>query len=75
MAKFARLDENNVVIEVFLEPDGFTVDQCFPPETHALFIPVPDDVTPNSVLNADDSWTIAPIEPFPPPPPEPDPPA
>lgn len=41
--KFARV-VNEVVVEVFMEPEGFTIDECFTPEIVAQFEPCGEEV-------------------------------
>ncbi len=41
--KYARVLDD-VVQEVFIEPEGFTIDECFTPQVVVLFEPCADDV-------------------------------
>ena len=38
-----------VVIEVFVEPEGFAIDECFTPEIVAQFEPCGEEVQPGWV--------------------------
>lgn len=41
--KYGRL-ENNIVLEVFTPPEGFTLAECFHPVIVAQFVEVPQNV-------------------------------
>lgn len=41
MTTYARI-VNGTAVEIFIPPSGFTLAQCFPPATAALFSSVPD---------------------------------
>jgi hypothetical protein len=71
--KYARLSSDNIVIEVFVPPPPFTIEDCFTPEIVAQFEPCPDEVEQNWVKNEDGTFSPPPPKPDPPPPP-PDPP-
>ena len=43
--KTARI-QNNVVAEILVPVEGFTIDQCFHPDIVAQLIPCSDEVTP-----------------------------
>jgi hypothetical protein len=60
MAKYARLDADGRVIEIF-EHDEITPDMVHVPELAAQFELVPDNVTPNSVKKGKGKWDIAPV--------------
>lgn len=44
---------NNVVTQVFAAIPGFTLDQCFHADVLAGSVPVPDNVEPGWIVNAD----------------------
>lgn len=48
--KFARVI-NDVVVEVFSEPEGFAIDECFTPEIVAQFEPCGAEVQAGWVRN------------------------
>lgn len=60
---YARVHES-IVIEVFVVPQGFTINDCFTPEIVAQFEPCPDEVKPGWIKQEDGTF-VAP----PPPPP------
>lgn len=62
--KYARISTENTVIEVFILPTGFSIEECFTPEIAAQFEPVPDDVGQNWIKQ-EDSTFVAPPEPEP----------
>jgi hypothetical protein len=59
--KYARFD-NNLVLEVFTPPEGFTLSECFHPAIAVQFISVPDEVEANWKRNDDGTFT-APVTP------------
>jgi len=42
--KYARVDDQSKVIEIFVEPEGFTINECFVPIIVQQFIAVSDEV-------------------------------
>jgi hypothetical protein len=36
--KYARLNENGVVLEVFTPPEGASINDCFTPSVASLFV-------------------------------------
>jgi hypothetical protein len=58
MTTYARI-QNNVAVEIFVPPDGFTLNQCFHPEVAVLFVGAPDGTVVGSTLE-NGAW-IAPI--------------
>lgn len=67
--KFARLTDN-VVCEVFVEPEGFVLADCFTPQVVAEFESVPDEVERGYIKQEDGSFAAPPPEPEPTPEPE-----
>lgn len=65
--KYARLSPDNIVVEIFSPPTGFTIEQCFHPLIAAQFEFCPDEVGQNWIRNPDGTYT----EPAPIPEPEP----
>jgi hypothetical protein len=55
--KHARISTDNVVLEVFTPPEGFSIADCFTPELAAQFVPVPDQVEQNWIKNPDGSFS------------------
>lgn len=64
--KYARLNEENVVLEIYIPPEGFTINECFHPLIAEQFIQVPDNVDIHWTKDGE-SW----VEPDPLPDPEP----
>jgi len=62
--KYARIADD-FVIEVFVEPEGFTIDQCFHPDIAAQFVVVADNIEAGWIKQSDGSF----VAPPPPPPP------
>lgn len=66
--KYARLDSQGVVVEVFETPQGFTIADCLHPSLVDLFIEAPDNVKPHDTYR-DEVWTsveiVLPPEPEP----------
>jgi len=60
--KYARFSIGNTVIEVFIPPTGFSIEECFTPEIVAQFEPVPDNVEQNWIRQEDGTF-VAPPEP------------
>jgi hypothetical protein len=54
--KYARVVET-IVVETFIPPEGFTIDQCFTPEVVALFEAVPAEVEVNWIKNPDGTFS------------------
>jgi hypothetical protein len=73
--KYARVSADNIVIEVFTPPSGFTIEDCFTPEIAAQFEPCPEEVEANWIKEPDGTFVPPPPPPPPPDPPEPDTPA
>lgn len=61
--KTARI-QNNVVAEILVPVEGFTIDQCFHPSILAQCEQVEDEVQANWVKQEDGSFA-APVEPEP----------
>lgn len=59
MSKFARMD-GPVAVEVFTQPEGFTLDDCFHEGVASLFSPCPGNVTVGSTVDGAGNWTFAP---------------
>lgn len=59
--KHARVISNTVQ-ELFIPPDGFTINDCFHPSVVALFEVVPDNVQQGWIKHEDGSFT-APVPP------------
>lgn len=38
------LIENNQVKDIFVEPEGFSIEECFHPDIVSLYIPCPDNI-------------------------------
>lgn len=55
MQKFARVFDN-VVVEVFTPPIGFTIQECFTPQIAAMFEPCPSEVIEMWVKKSDGSF-------------------
>lgn len=68
--KYARIQEARV-IEVFVVPQGFTINDCFTPEIVAQFEPCPDEVEQNWIKQEDGTFVTPPPPPEPPAPPAP----
>lgn len=64
--KYARVSNDSTVIEVFVEPENFTLHECFTPQVAATFIPCPDDVEGGWILEEDETF-VAPPPPIEPP--------
>jgi len=62
MTKYAII-QSSVAVEIFTPQEGFTLEESWPPEHAVLFSEVPDEVTPNSVIDDKGKWTIAQIAP------------
>lgn len=50
MALFGRVVDD-MIVELFEEPEGFTIDECFHPEVRAMFQEVPEGTVVNSTWN------------------------
>ena len=61
---YARISTENTVIEVFILPTDFSIEECFTPEIAAQFEPVPDNVEQNWIRQEDGTF-VAPPEPEP----------
>lgn len=55
MTTYARI-QNNVAVEIFVPPNGFTINQCFHPDIAVLFAVVPGGTVVGSVF-ANGAWT------------------
>lgn len=51
MTTYARLDQNNTVLEILVVQDGFTLEQTVTPELVNSFIPCPGDTVQNSTYD------------------------
>jgi len=47
------LIENNQVKDIFIEPEGFTIEECFVPEVASLYIPCPDNIAESDFYDSD----------------------
>lgn len=65
--KYARLDSQGTVVEVFETPAGFSIQDCVHPSLVELFMEAPNDVKVHDTYR-DEVWTS-----YVPPPPEPEP--
>jgi hypothetical protein len=48
MTKYARVVDN-VAVEIFVPPQGVSIDECFHPEVVKMFKAVPDATAVNAV--------------------------
>lgn len=55
--KYARLDNSNIVSEIFTPQPGFTIQESFTPEVVNMFEPVTDDVEIGWQKNSDGSFS------------------
>jgi hypothetical protein len=60
--KYARVSDQNIVIEVFTPPSGFGIADCFYPSIAQEFEACPDQVDQNWLKQEDGSFT-APVNP------------
>ena len=60
--KTARI-QNNVVVEILVPVEGFTIDQCFHPSVLAQCEEVADEVQVNWIKQEDGSFAAPPEEP------------
>ena len=56
--RYARVDENNIVIEIFIVPPGATINECFVPIIAEQFIQASDEVENGWVLGDDGIFTL-----------------
>jgi hypothetical protein len=71
---YARINtqsELHTVIETFVPPSGFTINDCFTPEIVAQFEQVPDEVAQGWIKQEDGTFIAPPPLPEPPVPEEP----
>ncbi len=60
--KYARLNENNKVIETFIPQKGFTIKESFHSDIAIQFIKVPIEVEQNWVKNPDGTFSAPIVE-------------
>jgi hypothetical protein len=66
---YARINYQSaeqIVIETFVPPIGFAINDCFTPGVVAQFEQVPDEVGQNWVRQPDGTWVAPPPAPEPP---------
>lgn len=56
MTKYARVVDD-VAVEIFVPPQGVSIDEFFHPDISSKFVVVPDDVTAGSTKK-NSTWTI-----------------
>lgn len=49
--KYALI-QNNQVQDIFIEPEGFTIEECLHEDVRTLYIPCPDNVTMEDFYNS-----------------------
>lgn len=60
------LIENNQVKDIFVEPEGFTIDECFHPDIVPLYISCPDNIHEGDSYNPETKeFTESPDKKFP----------
>ena len=47
------LIENNQVKDIFIQPEGFSIEECFTPEIASLYIPCPDNISEDDFYDSD----------------------
>lgn len=58
--KYARV-LNNVVVEVFIEPNGFIIQECFTAEVVNMFEPVSNEIEVGWIKGEDGSFSAPPV--------------
>lgn len=60
------LIENNQVKDIFIKPEGFTIEECFSPEIVPLYIPCPNNISEGDFYDPDtQKFTESPNKKFP----------